>query len=126
MKYQSFTSLVFCPSILLCSHLPSSLRTSYHISSYLHYYSSHLTSSRLVSSYLISSRLTLSHFPPFHFPSLPSPPLPSLRYRSVLMGCGVVEPLCSLARSDDIELEIQRYAVLAIASTFLHHLFEIF
>jgi hypothetical protein len=41
------------------------------------------------------------------------------RYRPVLMECGVVEPLCSLARSEDIELEIQRYAVLAIASEYL-------
>ena len=38
------------------------------------------------------------------------------KYRSILMDCGVVEPLCSLARSEDIELEIQRYAVLAIAN----------
>jgi hypothetical protein len=28
----------------------------------------------------------------------------------------VLEPLCSLARSEDVELEIQRYAVLAIAN----------
>jgi hypothetical protein len=32
------------------------------------------------------------------------------------MECGVVEPLCALARSEDVELEIQRYAILAIAS----------
>ena len=38
------------------------------------------------------------------------------RYRRTLMECGVLEPLCSLARSEDIELEIQRYAVLAIAN----------
>lgn len=40
------------------------------------------------------------------------------RFRKTLMECGVVEPLCSLARSEDIELEIQRYAILAIASTY--------
>jgi hypothetical protein len=34
----------------------------------------------------------------------------------VLIECGVLEPLCSLARSEDVELEIQRYAVLAIAN----------
>jgi hypothetical protein len=49
------------------------------------------------------------------------------RFRRVLMECGVVEPLCSLARSEDIELEIQRYAILAIANlastTDVHHLF---
>ena len=38
------------------------------------------------------------------------------RFRRVLIECGVLEPLCSLARSEDVELEIQRYAVLAIAS----------
>jgi hypothetical protein len=38
------------------------------------------------------------------------------RFRKVLIECGVLEPLCSLARSEDVELEIQRYAVLAIAS----------
>jgi hypothetical protein len=37
-------------------------------------------------------------------------------FRKVLIECGVLEPLCSLARSEDVELEIQRYAVLAIAS----------
>ena len=39
-----------------------------------------------------------------------------MRYRRVLMECGVLEPLCSLARSEDVELEIQRYAVLGIAN----------
>lgn len=29
------------------------------------------------------------------------------RYRRVLMESGVLEPLCSLARSEDVELEIQ-------------------
>jgi hypothetical protein len=38
------------------------------------------------------------------------------KYRNILMECGVIEPLCSLARSEDCELEIQRYAVLAIAN----------
>ncbi|CAN0564958.1 unnamed protein product, partial [Ectocarpus sp. 12 AP-2014] len=33
-----------------------------------------------------------------------------------MMQSGALEPLCSLARSEDIELEIQRYAVLAIAN----------
>jgi hypothetical protein len=33
-----------------------------------------------------------------------------------LIECGVLEPLCSLARSDDVELEIQRYSILAIAN----------
>ena len=32
------------------------------------------------------------------------------------MECGVLEPLCSLARSEDVEMEIQRFAVLAIAN----------
>jgi hypothetical protein len=41
------------------------------------------------------------------------------RFRKVLIECGVLEPLCSLARSEDVELEIQRYAVLAIASKLL-------
>ena len=38
------------------------------------------------------------------------------RHRVTLMQAGVLEPLCTLARSEDIELEIQRYAVLAIAN----------
>ena len=38
------------------------------------------------------------------------------RHRKTLMQVGVLEPLCTLARSEDIELEIQRYAVLAIAN----------
>lgn len=33
-----------------------------------------------------------------------------------MIECGVLEPLCSLARSEDVELEIQRYAILAIAN----------
>ena len=32
------------------------------------------------------------------------------------MESGVLEPLCSLARSEDVEIEIQRFAVLAIAN----------
>ena len=36
--------------------------------------------------------------------------------RVTMMQSGALEPLCSLARSEDIELEIQRYAVLAIAN----------
>ena len=32
------------------------------------------------------------------------------------MESGALEPLMSLARSEDIELEIQRFAVLAIAN----------
>lgn len=42
------------------------------------------------------------------------------RFRKILIECGVLEPLCSLARSEDIELEIQRFAVLAIASEFVY------
>jgi len=38
------------------------------------------------------------------------------RHRKTLMQVGALEPLCTLARSEDIELEIQRYAVLAIAN----------
>jgi hypothetical protein len=38
------------------------------------------------------------------------------RHRRTLMQVGALEPLCTLARSEDIELEIQRYAVLAIAN----------
>ena len=38
------------------------------------------------------------------------------RHRVPLMDSGVLEPLCTLARSEDIELKIQRYAVLAIAN----------
>jgi vacuolar protein 8 len=37
-------------------------------------------------------------------------------FRELLIKSGVLEPLCSLARSEDVELEIQRYSVLAIAS----------
>ena len=32
------------------------------------------------------------------------------------MESGVLEPLCSLARSEDVEMEIQRFAILAIAN----------
>ena len=32
------------------------------------------------------------------------------------MECGAMEPLMSLARSEDIELEIQRFSILAIAN----------
>lgn len=38
------------------------------------------------------------------------------RHRLTLMTSGVLEPLCTLARSEDVELEIQRYAVLAVAN----------
>ena len=38
------------------------------------------------------------------------------RHRVVLLASGTLEPLCSLARSEDIELEIQRFAVLGIAN----------
>jgi hypothetical protein len=38
------------------------------------------------------------------------------RHRKTLMQVGALEPLCTLARSEDVELEIQRYAVLAIAN----------
>lgn len=33
-----------------------------------------------------------------------------------MMESGALEPLCALARSDEVELEVQRYAVLAIAN----------
>ncbi|CAN0235623.1 unnamed protein product, partial [Phaeothamnion confervicola] len=36
--------------------------------------------------------------------------------RPLLMDAGVLDPLCSLARSEEAELEIQRYAVLALAN----------
>lgn len=38
------------------------------------------------------------------------------RHRLTLMKSGLLDPLCTLARSEDIELEIQRYAVLAVAN----------
>ena len=38
------------------------------------------------------------------------------RLREPLVKAGALEPLISLARSEDIELEIQRFAVLAIAN----------
>lgn len=49
------------------------------------------------------------------------------RFRKSLMECGAVEPLCTLARSEDVELEIQRYSILSIANlasaTEIHHIF---
>jgi hypothetical protein len=42
------------------------------------------------------------------------------RHRVDLMEGGVLEPLCTLARSEDIEVEIQRFAVLAIANLASH------
>eukprot|EP00814_Leptocylindrus_danicus_P009478 CAMPEP_0116018954 /NCGR_PEP_ID=MMETSP0321-20121206/8948_1 /TAXON_ID=163516 /ORGANISM="Leptocylindrus danicus var. danicus, Strain B650" /LENGTH=3722 /DNA_ID=CAMNT_0003489431 /DNA_START=23 /DNA_END=11192 /DNA_ORIENTATION=- len=38
------------------------------------------------------------------------------KHRVTLMKAGVLEPLCSLARLEDIAVEIQRFAVLAIAN----------
>lgn len=38
------------------------------------------------------------------------------RFRKLLLDCGVLEPLCSLARSEDVEMEIQRFSVLAVAN----------
>ena len=36
--------------------------------------------------------------------------------RVTVMASGALEPLCALARSENVELEVQRFAVLAIAN----------